>query len=441
MIGIYKPEQIANLNNLISIWRKKANEYGIGEIFILTRINKKNFEMFKNSNYLEIIDGGYESPPNNLILNNLIKNDNYYYYLGLLYENNNSDFISNNFKLYKGVMLEYDNSPKKSKNVKIFGEYSSDKFYIINKLILDWTKNEHDKNNRFIFINAWNNWQEGTYLEPDHKYGYSSINSLSKALFNLPYKNPIYNISNLQNETKIIIQVHAFYEDLMPEIIEKTNNIPVKFDLYITTNNIIKQNIIEKLIKSTSKANKYEIKIVENKGRDVLPYLTQLKDVIKKYKYVCHLHTKKTKFDPILGEKWRNYLYNNLFGDKDLISEILSDFENNSKLGVIFPETYYFEKENVLKYNKNNIKYMNYILNQIYKNNNYKIGEKIIFPSGNMFWAKIDAVYQLFELDIKDKCPREANQYDATMMHGVERVWLFVAKLNGYYYKTVFKYK
>ena len=84
---------------------------------------------------------------------------------------------------------------------------------------------------------------------------------------------------------------------------------------------------------------------------------------------------------------------------------------------------------------------MNYILNQIYKNNNYKIGEKIIFPSGNMFWAKIDAVYQVFELNVKDKCPREANQYDATMMHGIERIWLFIAKLNGYYYKTVFKYK
>jgi hypothetical protein len=40
----------------------------------------------------------------------------------------------------------------------------------------------YNKTNWFIFVNAWNEWGEGSYLEPDDKYGYSSINSLSKAL-------------------------------------------------------------------------------------------------------------------------------------------------------------------------------------------------------------------------------------------------------------------
>ena len=41
---------------------------------------------------------------------------------------------------------------------------------------------------RFIFVNAWNEWAEGTYLEPDKKYGYTNINTLSKAIFDLPYQ-------------------------------------------------------------------------------------------------------------------------------------------------------------------------------------------------------------------------------------------------------------
>ena len=57
-----------------------------------------------------------------------------------------------------------------------------------------------------------------------------------------------------------------------------------------------------------------------------------------------------------------------------------------------------------------------------------------------MFWARVKAVHQVFEQNIKNKCPREKNQLNATMMHGIERLWLFVAKLNGYNYKTVFKY-
>ena len=439
IIGIYKPEKIKNLNNAISDWRKKAKENGIGEIFILVNINQKNYEFVDFFNKLKIIDGGFEIPPNNLIINELIRNKNFYFYSGLFYRNKIVN-ITSDFILYRGIMLEYDNSPINSKNIKIFDEYTPEKLYYLNKIIIQWTKNKNDINNRFIFINSWNNWNKGTYLEPDKNYGYSSINSLSKSLFNLPYKNYIYNISNLKNETKIAIQVHVFYEDIMPDIIKKTNNIPVKFDLYITTNNIEKKIIIENLIKNESKASKYEIIIVENKGRDVLPYLTQLKNVVKNYKYICHLHTKKSKYSPYLGELWRNYLYNNLFGDEDLISEILTDFENNDKLGIIFPETYYFQKKGVIDYNKNNIKYMNYLLDKIFKEKNFKIGEKIIFPSGNMFWARVEAIYQVFEQDIKDKCPRERNQLDATMMHGVERIWLFVAKLNGFYYKTKFKY-
>ena len=51
--------------------------------------------------------------------------------------------------------------------------------------------------------------------------------------------------------------------------------------------------------------------------------------------------SKKTLIVPIYGFKWRNYLYENLIGSKELISEILSDFENHDKLGIIFPETFY----------------------------------------------------------------------------------------------------
>ena len=108
-------------------------------------------------------------------------------------------------------MLEWDNCPR-IKTCTIFDNYSPEQFYMINKLIVKWTQKNYRKENRFIFINAWNEWGEGSYLEPDDKYGYSSINSLSKALFNLSYIK-IKNLKSFNNTSKILVQAHIYIKN------------------------------------------------------------------------------------------------------------------------------------------------------------------------------------------------------------------------------------
>ena len=79
---------------------------------------------------------------------------------------------------------------------------------------------------------------------------------------------------------------------------------------------------------------------------------------------------------------------------------------------------------------------MNLILQKISRK--LKIGEKLDFPAGNMFWAKTKAIYQIFNIRIK--YPKELNQTNETIMHGIERIWLYLVKLNGFYYQTIFKH-
>ena len=116
-----------------------------------------------------------------------------------------------------------------------------------------------NKTNGLLFINSWNNYLEGNYLEPDEVYGYASINTFSKALFNIPFKKNRYQFFNFQNKCIIAVQVHIYYEDLMDEVINKTNNIPVKFDLFITIISKKHKLMIEDIIKKYSKANKYGV--------------------------------------------------------------------------------------------------------------------------------------------------------------------------------------
>ena len=168
-----------------------------------------------------------------------------------------------------------------------------------------------------------------------------------------------------------------------------------------------------------------------------------MKNVYKRYKYICHIHTKKSNHKSLLGANWRNYIYSNLIGNEIIVSEILFNFEQNKKLGFIFPEIYYdiikdvYDFDNInFPLNKPNKKYMNYLLNKIFRK--FKIGEKLDFPAGNMFWAKTKAIYQIF--NVRLRYPKELNQTNETIMHGIERIWLYLVKLNGYYYKIIFKH-
>ena len=322
------------------------------------------------------------------------------------------------------------------KNFFIIHGTKPEKFYLILKKFLNDCENIQ-KNETIILFNSWNNYKENSYLEPDKEYGFSYLNYFSKAIFNFD-DGKMYNLSFLLDKCKIAIQAHLFYDDLIGLIINKTNNIKVKFDLYIsiTSHNIY--NNIENYINKYSNSSKFEILIFENKGRDVLPFLIQMKNKLSQYKYICHLHTKKTMKNPEIGFHWRNYLFNNLLGDANIISEILNDFESNEKLGFIFPETFYSLVKYIYVLRKETQYWMNFIFSKLFPG--YKMGELLNFPAGNMFWAKTKAIFQIFTYDFKEYFPEEKDQVDKTIMHAIERIWLYLVKFNNFYYKIIFKF-
>ena len=426
VLSIIKPFQFNNSRLLVRLLREKAKELEIGEIFIFYPFTGN----FTENKFLTEFDATYDFSKIDLFQHTKIKH-NILYYSGIIYKNlilNDFDF---NFPLYRSCNLNYKN----------FNDYNPEKFYIANKLIFEWIKKNFEENEGIVFIDSWNDYKNGKYLEPDEYYGYSSINTFSKSIFNLPFQQNNLNFKNPQDIT-IAIQVHAFYEDLFMDIINKLNLIPLKYDLFISTISKEKKAFIEKCLLNST-ANNYEIKIFKNIGRDVFPFISQMKTKFKKYKYISHIHTKKSNHKTLFGSNWRNYIYSNLFGNENIVLEIILDFEKNEKLGFIFPETYYDLIKDVHGFdnvdfalNKPNKKYINMILQRIFKK--IKIGVKLVFPAGNMFWAKTKAIYQIF--NIRLRFPKELNQTNDTIMHGIERIWLYLVKLNGYYYKAILKH-
>jgi hypothetical protein len=100
---------------------------------------------------------------------------NIIHYSGYIYKNLIMNKLDINFTLFRTCYLNY----------KIFDDYKPEQFYITNKIIFKWEKSNNIRNEGFIFINSWNDYQNGNYLEYNEKYGYASINTFSKSLLNI----------------------------------------------------------------------------------------------------------------------------------------------------------------------------------------------------------------------------------------------------------------
>ena len=74
-----------------------------------------------------------------------------------------------------------DRSPRAGRRAIIYYNVTPDAFYDEAKMVIDAVQNK-DFDHRLVFLNSWNEWGEGMYMEPDLKYGKGFIHSLRKAL-------------------------------------------------------------------------------------------------------------------------------------------------------------------------------------------------------------------------------------------------------------------
>ena len=429
LLGINDITKISNLKESLLILREKARILKIGDIFILASFKKIKDDI------IQLLDGFYELPPTLYYKYQSLKKNIYYYYYSTLLLNFEFKNKNNNTIIFKGNVIEWDNSPEKKESI-IYNEYSPMKFYNSNKIIMNWINNNLNSTNKFFFINSWNNWLEGSYLEPDENYGYASINALSKALFNLTYDNKHYNLFRLSKESIILVLLHILQGDKINDIINKINNIPVKFDLLISTDFLYIKKLLEEQIGKFSKANLYEIIILKNKKKSKLPLLIKLRKRIKYYKYFIHLYYKESKNSSEYDNIMMKYLYHNLLGSNEIVSQILTDFENNEHLGFIYPENFYFDTNLPMSLSRNIESFINSIIKRI--SPGYTVGNNFKYPLGNMFWARVDAVYQIFENKFIKIFSEETIKVNNETVKVSEIIWLYLVKINGYYYKTIF---
>lgn len=80
---------------------------------------------------------------------------------------------------YRCLFVDYDDSPRRGKNGIVFKGTSPEKF---GRYLQKTIKLSEIEGNNIVFINAWNEWGESNYLEPDEKNRYGYLESVKNAL-------------------------------------------------------------------------------------------------------------------------------------------------------------------------------------------------------------------------------------------------------------------
>ena len=84
---------------------------------------------------------------------------------------------------YPGAFVDWDNTARYKNRATLYKGASPQLFEKWFSKLLDSMPRRNLPEN-FIFLNAWNEWSEGTYLEPDEKFGYQYVEAVKKVLIN-----------------------------------------------------------------------------------------------------------------------------------------------------------------------------------------------------------------------------------------------------------------
>lgn len=177
---IYRTNNIENCEEMIRYWNKLAKENGLQGLYIVETLNS-----FQKNPVLKQSEGVIEFEPmytlkhdmpiltqvKRLINKKSNKLDIFDY--SMVYKR----ILSRNTayrgkEKFSGAFVDWDNTPRKNNKGTVAIGGNPDKFK--SEFFKLAKKCRAENNDRFIFINAWNEWAEGTYLEPDekNKYGY-----------------------------------------------------------------------------------------------------------------------------------------------------------------------------------------------------------------------------------------------------------------------------
>ena len=207
LILIYRPSWFDKevLKTFLANIKEKAKSEGFNDLYFVLALSNEYCRGELNANdditYYNF-DASYEFPPHGMFVNSncnkkkipnqlSIKGYKNPKFKGFIY--NMQEYIVNQLhvetivkseKLFRGIFPRWDNSARRLSinGGDVFTGITPQLYKTWLSDIIKWTKKNKKRDERFIFINAWNEWAEGAHLEPDNRYGYAFLQATREAL-------------------------------------------------------------------------------------------------------------------------------------------------------------------------------------------------------------------------------------------------------------------
>ena len=420
LLLIYRPENIPNAKDFGEKLRTEAKGAGFRGLHIVMcqTFGKKDPKQYQ-------FDAACEFPPHEL---NLEKKTDLVFlnqeFKGLVSDGSNIvervktnfDLEKQNYPVFRCAFPHWDNSARKPGAGHVM-QGMSDSVFQDWLFLISGNTYKDTTGKPWVFINAWNEWGEGAYLEPDREYGFKNLNAVARVVdsYGLNIRRCLLakHASSLDKPAaSLAILLHVFHEDLIDELLRKVRGFTHAFDFYVTVTDTLTTPAIQKIVEEFPSVRILE---VNNRGRDILPFLKAIRYFnLGRYKAVCKLHSKKSTHRQD-GNLWRNAMFNDLLNPEG-DNQIINEFAESANSGLLAPQF------SLVKVGGQSLVINEKHLKTLFLAHKLSPSWEFHFAAGTMFWASGRLINKINEIHIaEDQFEIEASQLDATLAHAYER--------------------
>ena len=187
VLSVYRPSLIPEPETVLEVWQNKAKKALGTELYLIAVSEADN-----NTDWTKIgFDATTEFQPRSIekFCKNItrevhpIRKD----FSGAVYDY--KDIIKNKYyktnsnkKCYPAVMPMWDNTARRNQRGTIFHGSTPELYKCWLSDLIKIVSMNFLLDEKRIYINAWNEWGEGAYLEPDYAYGYAYLQKTYEAV-------------------------------------------------------------------------------------------------------------------------------------------------------------------------------------------------------------------------------------------------------------------